>query len=108
MGQVHIPSEIPLRYLPRSKGANAFFAVLVIIGAVVLTLMFFLVLPWMQTLSKPPSTDLVYRSVDVAKLDEPEPPPEIEPEDSVRNMRVLDAMAAAARTGEATRVHSVT
>lgn len=34
MGQVHIPSEIPLRYLPRSKGANAFFGILVTVGVV--------------------------------------------------------------------------
>jgi hypothetical protein len=34
MAQIHIPSEIPLRYLPRSKGASVFFAVLVAIGLV--------------------------------------------------------------------------
>ena len=55
--------------------------ILVILGAVVLTLFFFLVLPLMQTLAKPPTTDLTLRSVDTAKLEAPEPPPEMEPEE---------------------------
>ncbi|MFA5238773.1 MAG: TonB family protein [Phycisphaerae bacterium] len=54
---------------------------LVIIGAVVLTLVFFLVLPLMQTLTKPPNTDTMLQSVDTAKLEAPEPPPEEEPEE---------------------------
>jgi hypothetical protein len=33
MAQMHIPPEIPVRYLPRSTGANAFFAALVVLGA---------------------------------------------------------------------------
>lgn len=58
--------------------AALFSRFLVITGAVSLTLVFFLVLPLMQTLAKPPSTDLIVQSVDTAKLDAPEPPPEIE------------------------------
>ena len=34
MGQIHIPNEIPVRFLPRSKGANAFFVILMILGLV--------------------------------------------------------------------------
>jgi hypothetical protein len=34
MGQIHIPKEIPVRYLPRSKGANAFFGLLIVVGVV--------------------------------------------------------------------------
>jgi protein TonB len=54
---------------------------LVIAGAVGLTLAFFLVLPLMQTLNKPPVTDLNLQSVDTAKLEAPPPPPEEEPEE---------------------------
>lgn len=50
-------------------------------GAVILTMAFFLVLPLMQTLAKPPATDLVLQSVDVAELEAPDPPPEPEPEE---------------------------
>jgi hypothetical protein len=32
MAQMYIPREVPLRYLPRSGGANAFFAVLIVLG----------------------------------------------------------------------------
>jgi len=32
MAQIHIPSEIPVRFLSRSKGANAFFGILILIG----------------------------------------------------------------------------
>jgi hypothetical protein len=34
MAQIHIPSEIPVRYIPRSKGANIFFGILIVIGLV--------------------------------------------------------------------------
>jgi protein TonB len=46
-----------------------------------MTLFFFLVLPLMQTLAKPPTTDLMLQSVDTARLEAPEPPPEIEEEE---------------------------
>lgn len=54
-----------------------------VIGATVgFTLIFFMVLPLMQTLTKPPATDLIVQSVDTAQLDAPEPPPpEPEPEE---------------------------
>jgi hypothetical protein len=32
MAQIHIPKEIPVRFLPRSKGANAFFLILILLG----------------------------------------------------------------------------
>lgn len=34
MGQIHIPKEIPVRYLPRSKGADAFSVILIILGLI--------------------------------------------------------------------------
>lgn len=58
-----------------------FCRLLVIVGAVGLSLAFFLVLPLMQTLNKPPTTDLVLQAVDTAKLEAPDPPPEQEPEE---------------------------
>jgi len=55
---------------------------LVIVGAFGLTLTFFLVLPLMQTLARPPKTDLIVQSFDTASLDPPPPPPaEEEPEE---------------------------
>jgi len=33
MAQIQIPSEIPIRFLPRSKGANLLFGVLILVGA---------------------------------------------------------------------------
>ncbi len=50
-------------------------------GAACLVLVFFLVLPLMQTLSKGPRDDMVVRAVDTAKLEAPDPPPEPEPEE---------------------------
>jgi len=32
MGQIYIPKEIPVRFFPRSKGANLFFVLLVVLG----------------------------------------------------------------------------
>jgi protein TonB len=55
-----------------------FHRLLVVIGAAVLTLIFFLVLPLMQTIGKPPATDLIVHSVDTAKLEAPTPPPQEE------------------------------
>lgn len=34
MGQIHIPREIPVRYLARSKGSTAFFVILIVLGLV--------------------------------------------------------------------------
>jgi protein TonB len=53
-----------------------------IFGAVLLTLALFMVLPLMQTISKPASSDLAVHAVDTAKLPPPPPPPpEEEPEE---------------------------
>lgn len=53
---------------------------LTLAGALGLTLVFFLVLPLMQTLTKPASSDTLVRAVDTARLEAPPPPPEPEPE----------------------------
>jgi periplasmic protein TonB len=52
----------------------------VVLGAVMLTLVFFLVLPLLQIIHQPPSTDLVVQSVDTALPPPPPPPPPEEPE----------------------------
>ncbi len=51
----------------------------VISGAVTLTLVFFLVLPLMQSINKPPTDGLVVQSVDTVNAPPPPPPPEEEP-----------------------------
>jgi periplasmic protein TonB len=51
---------------------------LVLLGAVVLTFAFFVVLPLMQTISRPPTDDLSLQTVDLANAEPPPPPP---PED---------------------------
>ncbi|HSV26864.1 MAG TPA: energy transducer TonB [Sedimentisphaerales bacterium] len=59
-----------------------FHHVVVVIAAAGLMLAFFLILPLMQTLARPPQTDLLIgQSVDIAKLEAPEPPPQMEPEE---------------------------
>jgi len=52
----------------------------VVLGAVALTFIFFLMLPLLQTITKPPSTDLVLQTVDTANVPPPPPPLEAEPE----------------------------
>ncbi|MEW6744604.1 MAG: TonB family protein [Planctomycetota bacterium] len=49
-------------------------------GAVLLTVAFFLVLPLFQSISQPPSDDLVVRTVETADVPPPPSPPEEEPE----------------------------
>lgn len=49
-------------------------------GAAGFTLLFFLVLPLIQTITKPPATDLVVRSMETANIPPPPPLPEEEPE----------------------------
>lgn len=61
--------------------AALFHGVFVLLGAGGLTLLFFLVLPLMQAINKPPVTDLVVTGVDTAKLEAPDPPPQEEPEE---------------------------
>ena len=53
---------------------------LVIVGAVGLSLVFFLVLPLMQSLTTSPKNDLIVQSIDTAQLEAPPPPPQEEPE----------------------------
>ena len=55
--------------------------IVVIIGAVSLTLVFFLVLPLMQTIAKPPTADLVIQSVDTVEPPPPDPVVEEEHEE---------------------------
>lgn len=50
-------------------------------GALALTAILFLVLPWMQTIAEAPETDLVVRAVESADVPPPPPPPEEEPEE---------------------------
>jgi protein TonB len=65
-----------------------FHRLLVVVGAVVLTLAFFIVLPLMQSISKPPTDDLILQTMDVGNIEPPPPPPqeevqeEPEPEDA--------------------------
>lgn len=54
--------------LLRGLGATA--------GAVLFTLAIFLVLPVMQTISKPPPTDMIVTGIDTTVLEPPPPPPE--------------------------------
>jgi protein TonB len=58
-----------------------FHFLLVFLGALLLTLVFFLLLPVMQTINKPLTNDLVVQSVDTANVPPPPPPPEEEPEE---------------------------
>ena len=52
------------------------------VGAVLLTLAIFLILPVMQTISKPPAADTIVTGVDTTVLEPPPPPPsEPEPEE---------------------------
>lgn len=53
----------------------------VISGTMLLTLMLFLVLPLMQTISRPLNIDLMLQPVDTAYVPPPPPPPEPEPEE---------------------------
>ena len=53
---------------------------LVLLGAAALTVAFFVVLPLMQTIAKPPTSDLMLQSVELAQMEPPEPPPPVEEE----------------------------
>lgn len=54
---------------------------IVLIGAVAFTLAFFLVLPLIQAISRPPGSDVVTRAMDTANLPPPPPPAPEEPEE---------------------------
>lgn len=53
----------------------------VVLGAVTLTAAFFLVLPILQVINKPPTSDLSYQTIDTVLEPPPPPPPEQEPEE---------------------------
>jgi len=57
-----------------------FHSVGVISGSVTLTLIFFLVLPLMQSINKPPTDGMVIQNVDTVNTPPPPPPEEEEPE----------------------------
>jgi len=59
---------------------GAMHRLLVIAGAAVLTLAFYLVLPLMQTISRPPVADVLLQAIDTANVPPPPPPPMEEPE----------------------------
>lgn len=68
------------------KGLIAFFGgllklVVVLVGALSLTVTFFLVLPLVQAIAKPPATTAGFTSVDTADVEPPPPIEEDQPED---------------------------
>ena len=64
-----------------SKTSRHFHRIRVVLGAVPLTLAFFLVLPLMQTISKPVTTDIILQNVDTINVPPPPPPPQEEPQE---------------------------
>ncbi len=70
-----VPARAPNRFL------EALSWLFVLLGAAGLTLLFFLVLPWMQTMAEAPPADTLVRSVDVLEAPPPPPPEEEKPED---------------------------
>jgi protein TonB len=64
-------------------------------GGAALTLMYFLLLPLLQTITKPPATDLVLQSVDTATIAPPPPPldaeTEKEPEPQEKPLELTEA-----------------
>lgn len=58
-----------------------FRRLLVFAGAVGMTLVLFLILPLMQTLTQSPTADMVVQTVDTAKLEAPPPPLQEEPKE---------------------------
>lgn len=65
---------------PRSLLASLMHGFAVLIGGFLLSLVFFLVLPFMQAIANTPQADLTVRSVATAEVPPPPPPPEDEPE----------------------------
>jgi protein TonB len=62
------------RFRPLAHG------VLVVLGTITLTFVFFVALPLLQIINQPPTTDLIVQSVDTALPPPPPPPPQEEPE----------------------------
>jgi protein TonB len=65
---------------PRSLFASLLHGLAVLVGGFLLSLVFFLVLPFMQAIANTPEADLTVRSVATAEVPPPPPPPEDEPE----------------------------
>ncbi|MCY3000609.1 MAG: energy transducer TonB [Planctomycetota bacterium] len=65
---------------PRSLLASLMHGFAVLVGGFLLSLVFFLVLPFMQAIANTPEADLTVRSVATAEVPPPPPPPENEPE----------------------------
>lgn len=78
----------------KNAAAKLLHVVIVAVGAAILTLALFLVLPIIQTLSKPPTPDTLLTSVDTALLEPPPPPPEEEepeePEEEEKPPELVD------------------
>lgn len=72
-----MPRRRTTRYYALYLWGRRLLAALIAVG---LTLLFFLVLPLIQTLTKPPGPDTLLHAMDTAQLNAPEPPPEPEPE----------------------------
>jgi protein TonB len=63
-----------------------------ILGAALLTLIFFIVLPLMQTISKPPTNALFLAEVDLAHAEPPPPPPPPSEEEPERKLETEDRL----------------
>jgi len=66
---------------PKTIAQRIRHAVWTVLGAVALTSVFFLVLPFIQAIHKGPAADLVLQTVSTADVPPPPPPPEEEPEE---------------------------
>jgi protein TonB len=69
------------RYGTPTRGRKVLHRLLGILAAVGLTVLFFLVLPLIQAISRPPKSDVELTDVDTAALPPPPPPPIEEPEE---------------------------
>jgi len=67
-------------YKTSSTSGHISHYIRVVSAAAGLTFLFFLILPLMQTISKPPRADMAVRDIDTAYVPPPPPPPEEEPE----------------------------
>ena len=65
----------------KSLFGRLFKRALTVLGALAMTLCFFLVLPLIQAITKAPTADLALAQADTAELPPPPPPPEEEPEE---------------------------
>lgn len=68
------------KFKRRSLTAYLIRRVAVVIVALAITVLYFLILPLLETLARPPTKDLEVRQIDVADEPPPPPPPEVEEE----------------------------